>query len=229
MQSGWSRKHLQQAWSRAIADELDQVAAFNPLPNQAPPEELPAFQAVHWEVGAMGVDLRPHIFDPVMKKWLLCDSGSQISAIPPEQGDKAIKGQFLKAVNGTKIQCYGTKEIFIKIGRKEYKFTFIKADVSTPVIGWDFFKAHRLDFRWNDWGDITLYDAKAKISTILNYKSLPFEESLSIKRLRKTEEVGPTRSRVIPGAKPNRNLAQEVAAIKALDNEDYSGKEDIEK
>ena len=116
MQNGWSREYLQKVWSEAVGQELAQVAAFNPLPGQCPPEELPAFQAVHWEVGAMGVDLRPHVYDPVLKSWLLCDSGSQISAIPPEPGDVEDKKTFLKAVNGTKIKCYGTKEVDIKIG-----------------------------------------------------------------------------------------------------------------
>ena len=77
-----------------------------------------------------------------------------------------------------------------------------------------------------------LFDPKAQISTLLNYKSLPFEESMSCKRLHRSEEVGPTQAvpgRTEPTKRPNRSLAQQVAAIKALDNEDYSGKEDIEK
>ena len=72
---GWSQTNLQNAWSAAVGRELAQVAAFDPLPGHSPPEELPAFQAVHWEVGAMGVDLRPHVFDPGLNRWLLCDSG----------------------------------------------------------------------------------------------------------------------------------------------------------
>ena len=81
-----------------------------------PPDELPAFQAIHWRKGHRGVDLRPHLFDPVQNKFLLCDSGSQITAYPPEPGDKVVPGQVLKAVNGTKIECFGYKNI----GRKEY-------------------------------------------------------------------------------------------------------------
>ena len=53
------------------------------------------------------VDIRPHIYDPVMKKFILCDSGSQVGAFPPDPGDKPISNLFLKAANGTKIVCYG--------------------------------------------------------------------------------------------------------------------------
>ena len=52
-----------------------------------PPSELPAFQAVLWEVGAQGVDMRPHIYDKFSGQYMLLDSGAQISACPPDPGD----------------------------------------------------------------------------------------------------------------------------------------------
>ena len=110
-------------WSEAVGRELAQVAAFNPLPGQSPPEELPAFQAVHWEVGAMGVDLRPHVFDPGLNRWLLCNSGSQISAIPPDPGDVEDKNTFLKAVNGTKSNVTVLKN---------WKSKSVEKDIDSP-------------------------------------------------------------------------------------------------
>ena len=68
------------------------------------PETLPAYKAVCWAGSEAGVDFRPHLFDPVMKTHLLVDSGSQISAFPPQPGDAEVKGQFLKAVNGSRIK-----------------------------------------------------------------------------------------------------------------------------
>ena len=83
------------------------------------------------EVAACGqsdpVDIRPHIFDPVMQKFILCDSGSQVGAFPPDPGDKPVPNLFLKAANGTKIVCYGHKDVNIKIGNKSYPFRIIKA------------------------------------------------------------------------------------------------------
>ena len=64
------------------------------------------------------VDIRPHFFDPVMKEYILCDSGSQISAFPPDPGDSQLPNIFLKAANGTRIACFGYKNIFVPYLRK---------------------------------------------------------------------------------------------------------------
>ena len=131
---------------------------------------------------------------------------------------------FLKAVNGTKIKCFGQKDVYIKIGRKNYPFKVIKAEVKNPVIGWDFFKFHKLDFRWNEFGDITLWDPKAKISAVLTYKSVPFNDSLKHKRLSKVDSSPNPSATPSPGsapllhskpAKDSRRLVAEVASIKS--------------
>ena len=57
----------------------------NNLPSVAavsPPDELPGFQAIDWPDGERGIDLRPHIWDPQLKEFLLVDSGSQITVKP---------------------------------------------------------------------------------------------------------------------------------------------------
>ena len=68
------------------------------------------------------VDIRPHIFDPVMKKHLLVDGGSMVSAFPPDPGDQPVKNHFLKAANGTRMACFGYKNIDVKIGRKNFNY-----------------------------------------------------------------------------------------------------------
>ena len=151
---------------------------------EIPPESLPAFMALDWEVGALGVDMRPHVFDGVSKTWHLIDSGSQVTVIKPDPGDKVLPDLFLRAVNGTKIQCFGYKNISIRIGRKTYPFRAIKANVQCPVLGWDFMKRHKLNLIWNQWGDITINDRKAKISSVLSYKSVPIQKSSTHKKLR---------------------------------------------
>ena len=96
---------------------------------EVPPDDLPAFQAMGWESGRQGVDLRPHLWDPKENRFMLVDSGSQCCAWPPDPGDKPDPSMSLKAVNGTKLQCYGLKDVEIKLGRKAYKMKVIKADV----------------------------------------------------------------------------------------------------
>ena len=117
----------------------------------------------------------------------------------------------LRAVNGSKIECFGHKEVMIKIGRKEYKFKAIKANVKTPVLGWDFMRKHKLNLIWNDFGDITIYDAKAQISKSLQFKSLPVEQSLASKKLARIDAS----PRGAVGHQADQLVAQ-VAAMRAL-------------
>ena len=99
------------------------------------PSELPAMWAVRHPEGAQGVDFRPHLWDDEAKSFCLVDSGSQVTAWPADPGDQVVPSMRLKAVNGSKIDCFGHKDIAIKIGRKEYKFRAIKANIQTPVLG----------------------------------------------------------------------------------------------
>ena len=107
-------------------------------------------------------DFRPHYFDPILKVDLLVDSGSQVTAFPPDPGDVEDKNVVLKAVNGTLIKTFGFKDITIKIHRKAYHFKAIKAQVDSPVLGWDFMRTHRLGLHWGEFGDLYLWDRKAQ-------------------------------------------------------------------
>ena len=80
----------------------------------------------------------------------LIDSGSQISVTKRLPGDKIDPSLRLIAVNGTKIETFGVRDINLKIGRKSYEFNAIKSEVDNPVLGWDFMRKHRLDVIWNE-------------------------------------------------------------------------------
>ena len=148
-----------------------------------PPDTLPSLEAFGWEPGAHGVDLRTHVYDHVTQEWLLVNSGSQITAYPPEPGDQEDPHMCLKAVNGTKIKCFGYKKIEVRIGRKTYGFQAVKAQVESPVLGWDFVTHHRLNLIWNDEGELTINDRKSNSNTKLKYKALPFNLSKGHEKL----------------------------------------------
>ena len=80
-----------------------------------PPDELSAAEAEAWPSGYQGVDFRPFLFDKATGQYSLVDSGSQVSAHPPDPGDKPLPNVMLKAVNGSRLQCFGYKEVAIKI------------------------------------------------------------------------------------------------------------------
>ena len=134
-------------------------------------------------------DLRPHYYDPVLKTTLLVDSGSQVTAFPPDPGDIEDNSVKLKAVNGTVIKTYGYKKISIKINRKSYPFVAIKAQVDKPVIGWDFMKRHRLDLRWGQWGDLFLYDRIANIHGRCEVKSVTSKRHLRLSVIKSQQKT----------------------------------------
>ena len=118
--------------------------------------ELSAYEAMKRQcdqADKVGVDYRPHLYDSSRKEMLLVDSGSQVCTFPPEPGDQVDPSMSLRAVNGQKIKCYGTKQVDIKINRKTYSIQVIKSDVRCLILGWNFIRKHRLNLEWNDWGD----------------------------------------------------------------------------
>ena len=121
-----------------------------------PPTEIIGAQGAAWSGGVQGVDMRPHYRDPDLQQEFLVDSGSQVTAVAPEPGDKESESVFLRAVNGSKIKTFGHKNITIRIGRKQYHFKAIIAQVESPVLGWDFMRQHKLDLRWGDFGDLLI-------------------------------------------------------------------------
>ena len=66
------------------------------------------------------VDIRPRIYDNIRKDWILIDTGSQCSVSKPTPNDTINKDICLEAVDGSRLPCYGTKPLDIRLGRKEY-------------------------------------------------------------------------------------------------------------
>ena len=104
------------------------------------------------------------------------------TAFPPNPGDKPVKGQYLRAVNGTRIETFGKRKIEVRIGRKTYDFEAIVAAVECPVIGWDFVRRHKLDLIWRD-EDLCIRDKKAKIESVLSFKPLGLKKSFNHSKL----------------------------------------------
>ncbi|GFS81847.1 retrotransposable element Tf2 protein type 1 [Trichonephila clavipes] len=101
----------------------------------------------------------------------LIDSGSEICVIPPSPTmNKSPQSNFsLFAANNTKIPAYGMVRKELNLGlRRPFIWTFIIADVSSPIIGADFLKHFNL-----------LIDLKKKKGIIRPSKS-PWSSSLHV-------------------------------------------------
>lgn len=72
----------------------------------------------------------------------LIDTGADISVVPPKPKVKLIQDDTiipLYAANGTKIGVYGVERIATDLGlRRDFTWNFVVADVSCPIIGYDF-------------------------------------------------------------------------------------------
>ena len=137
--------------------------------------EISALEAV--SKGIFEGDIRPKLFDKSSQTWTLLDSGSVVSCIPKKDSDVMDSNVRLRSVNGSPIATYGTEEIVIKLNRKPYKMRVIKADIPQKILGWDFFKKHRLHMEWGEFDDLYLVDKKSNIKSVLKC----FEEPQSVR------------------------------------------------
>ena len=78
-------------------------------------EIIPTIEAVDWS--NKNVDIRPRLVDSSNGEVRLLDSGAQISATKKRPEDKADNSINLIAVNGSKIQSYGYRDIEVKINQ----------------------------------------------------------------------------------------------------------------
>jgi hypothetical protein len=79
------------------------------------------------------------ITDQLSEKKLLVDTGLAYS-IFPHKSNSAPFGPRLRAANGQKIRCWGSRRRALRIAGKLYQWEFLQAAVSFPILGIDFLK-----------------------------------------------------------------------------------------
>ena len=104
--------------------------------------------AAHYD-GLNNADCRPRLTDSNGNTYLL-DSGSMTCVVPADATDTPDTSVRLKTVDGSPFTCYGRKELEIKINRKTYHITAVKANIKAPLLGWDFYKKYKLDMVWDE-------------------------------------------------------------------------------
>jgi hypothetical protein len=98
------------------------------------------------ESGVHEISYRLFVTDRKTKMRFLVDTGANISVLPKTKGQTSTPLPFqLYAANNTVIPTYGEKTLEIDLYlRRPYKWKFIIADVSKPILGADFLKHHQL-------------------------------------------------------------------------------------
>ena len=130
--------------SQSKVERFTKVVGALAVPEIGEAEFLSAAEAVRLQASDEDLDIRPYLFDGNSKRHILLDSGSQVCAWPPDPGDVVDPAMSLKAVNGSKLKCYGYKEVQVRINRKTYDIKAIKTDVANPILGWNFTRKHKL-------------------------------------------------------------------------------------
>lgn len=162
-----------------MSQAVEQIAGDNPF-LKVEPGEIDAISALNHKPGSYGLDIRPKVYVAKGKTWTLLDSGSCVSCIPKGPKDKIDPNFRLRAVNGGSIATFGSEEITIRIGRKQYDILAVKVDIPQRKLGWDFFRKHSLGFEWGWYGDLFLTDKKAKIRSLLKCFKLPTSSVQSV-------------------------------------------------
>ena len=100
---------------------------------------------------------------------MLLDTGAQVSCCPPAPGAEPDPNLLVEAVDGTLMTCYGRKMQEFQINRKVYHQQMTITNTNEIILGMDFIKTYKIEFRWNEFGDYYMYDTRAKISTPLQF------------------------------------------------------------
>ena len=133
---------------------------------------IPTHQAFAAQVDDQ-VDIRPRFWDKKSNQWVLLDTGAQCSCAPPEPGAVPDPNLAVEAVDGSFMTCYGKKQQTFQVNRKQYHQQMIITDTTETILGMDFIKNYRIDFRWGEFGDYFMYDTIANISTPLEFVKFP--------------------------------------------------------
>ena len=86
------------------------------------------------------------VWDKISGRRFLVDTGAEVSVLPASGLDTRIgqKGSSLQAANGSSIKTYGVRTTTLHLASRQYKWDFIVADVSRPLLGADFLRANSL-------------------------------------------------------------------------------------
>ena len=192
---------IQTNWNNLVVSAIEVASKVNPyLPNLPDGTIVRAVDALHWPSFGHNCDIRPRLRDDSTGINRLVDSGSQISVAKKGPDDKLDDSFKLVAVNGSKIQSYGVRDIEFNIGRKSYKISAVICDVQQDILGMDFINKYRLNFEWDDFDQTELYlvDKKANIRKSLQVITVP-QNTLRVEYL---DSDGHPSSAPAPPSKP---------------------------
>ena len=177
------RVDIQNKWNNLVVAAMTVAQEVNPFSPDLPVGSvIRAIDAVGWSNGHRNCDIRPRLVDKASGEARLIDSGSQISVTKRKPGDKIDNSIRLIAVNGSRIETYGVRNIEVKLGRKLCTMPAIICEVQQDILGMDFLDRFKLNFEWDDFDQSELYlvDKRAQIKVPLQVVTVPTDTKSSL-------------------------------------------------
>ena len=86
-----------------------------------------------------------YVWDRTAGHKFLVDTGAQVSVFPASPQDRRRqKMDALVAANGSKIDTFGTRTMTLDLDFHKFRWPFVLANVSRPMLGADFFCSNHL-------------------------------------------------------------------------------------
>ena len=133
------------SWNKLVVSALEVASVIDPYQKDIPlGTVIRSVDALNWKPG-QNQDIRPRLLDKSTGCNRLVDSGSQISVTRKGPDDKLDESLKLVAVNGSRINTYGVKDITVKINRKTYTIPAVVCDIQQDILGMDFITKYKLN------------------------------------------------------------------------------------
>ena len=84
-----------------------------------------------------------YLVDQLSSRRFLVDTGASYSLLPHHSGQPA-SGPRLTGADGESIACWGDQQVQLQFEGRPYRWRFLQAAVSFPILGADFLAAHEL-------------------------------------------------------------------------------------
>jgi len=95
-------------------------------------------------LNAVAAGVLVHVQCQLSGRRYLVDTGATFSLVPHSSTLPPARQPRLIGPSGTPIRCWGEERLQLRIGGRLFMWTFLKAEVTFPILGVDFLRANRL-------------------------------------------------------------------------------------
>ena len=95
-------------------------------------------------LNAVAAGMLVHITDQLTDGRYLVDTGASFSLVPHKSSAPPATEPRLTGPNGSHIRCWGEERRQLRFSGRTFQWSFLRADVSFPILGVDFLRSNKL-------------------------------------------------------------------------------------